>query len=63
MNVSQDRMNTLEYLTGPDMEYLWTAVEWEDILQKFSTLKIQDSALTSNALLKNLSFSLYPFFF
>ncbi|KAG8193687.1 hypothetical protein JTE90_024049 [Oedothorax gibbosus] len=43
----KDRMNTLEHLTGPDMEYLWTTVEWDDILEKIATLKIQDSVLSS----------------
>ncbi|GFT57379.1 probable glutamate--tRNA ligase, mitochondrial [Nephila pilipes] len=41
----KDRMRTLNSLIEPDMEYLWTAVEWEDIVEKFSLMKIPASTI------------------
>ncbi|GFS54021.1 probable glutamate--tRNA ligase, mitochondrial, partial [Trichonephila inaurata madagascariensis] len=36
----KDRMHTLNHLVESDMEYLWTVVEWEEIVEKFSKMKI-----------------------
>ncbi|CAL1292697.1 unnamed protein product [Larinioides sclopetarius] len=44
--IRQDRMHTLNHLIEPDVEYLWTAVDWKDIEEKFISLKIPSSVIT-----------------
>ncbi|GIY39140.1 probable glutamate--tRNA ligase, mitochondrial [Caerostris darwini] len=39
----KDRMCTLNHLTEPDMEYIWTTVEWEEISEKLTSLNISPS--------------------
>ncbi|GIZ05346.1 probable glutamate--tRNA ligase, mitochondrial [Caerostris extrusa] len=48
----KDRMCTLNHLTEPDMEYIWTSVEWEEISEKLTSLNISPSIV---AKLKNVA--------
>lgn len=41
----KDRIHTLNHLVEPDMEYLWTAVEWEQIVENFAKMKIPASTI------------------
>ncbi|XP_055944086.1 probable glutamate--tRNA ligase, mitochondrial [Argiope bruennichi] len=54
----KDRMHTLNHLTEPDMEYLWTAVDWKDIEEKFISLKIPSSVITNLKNVHNFLFAL-----